>query len=157
MDGGKKRSLCTKHVLHPGSQNVLSFFLCRYRKQFCEQRESLRTWSGVFNISCTNKFYRKAAVTCQHWAALATDALPHKSCWPVGAAPVPGSPGSGCCAMPHVVVCVQPAGLLFFVVIFTLFSQWFFILVTTWGQVILCVDSGRCYAKGVIHVQEGHT
>lgn len=68
-------------------QSKYTFFLCRYRKQFCEQRQSFRTWSGILAASCTNVFYRKAAVTCQRVAALGTDALWYVSRWRMGAAP----------------------------------------------------------------------
>lgn len=98
-----------------------TFFLCRYRKQFCQQRQSLRTWSGILNISCTNMFfYTKAAVTCQRPVPLGTDALRYLSRRPVGAAPAP-APRSSMERVPWYTsksCSVQTPGLLFFVLIF---------------------------------------
>lgn len=54
------------------------------------------------------------------------------------------------------VVQFQTHRLLVFVLLFTLFSQWFSIHVTASGYVVLHVNSDHLYAKDIIHVQEEH-
>lgn len=133
-----------------------TFLLCRYRKQFCQQRHSLRTWSGTLNISCTNMFF-----FIQKQQSPASDRLPLVpmlfGTWAAGPwvllrrrrrAP----PWSGCSGTLHRAGRFKLLGCSSLY----LFSQRLFIHVTTSGQVILCAGSGHLYTKGVTRMQEGH-
>lgn len=151
VDGGKKiipdvptsyMSWQTKHV----------FSLCQYRKQFCQQRQRLRTRRGVLHISCTPMFYRKAAGSCQQLPAprdrwsLVCEPLLLRWHW--------APPWRGCSGRFKGLVGFNRLGCS--VLIFTLFAQWLFIHGTAWGRVILCVGSGCLYTKAIIQVHEGH-
>lgn len=141
-----KCSLCNKHLTHLGSQNILSFSVdtesnetelenleqrawCVLCKQVLQQSSSAWLLSRL-PLSGTRATGHWLLPVCQH----------HAHPWSRGSGGFPGFLGSVAWVV-HL--------RFYFHIIFT-------IPVAPWGEVLLHVNSGCLYTKGITNVQEGH-